>query len=111
MGVPWNIEDKRTDILFVGYQGQGTIGRTIQKYGPRHGWVEIEEQRYTINAQVHTISGYSAHAEQRNLVNFVKRMRHKPKEIRLVHGDENAKRALAGELGEVCPQTRIIIPE
>ncbi|OAD23612.1 metallo-beta-lactamase family protein RNA-specific [Candidatus Thiomargarita nelsonii] len=78
------LEDKRTDILFVGYQGQGTIGRTIQKYGPRNGWVEIEDKRYTINAQVHTISGYCAHADQRDLVNFVKRMRHKPKEIRLV---------------------------
>jgi metallo-beta-lactamase family protein len=105
------IEDKRTDILFVGYQGQGTIGRTIQKYGSRNGWVEIENKRYTINAQVHTISGYSAHADQRNLVNFVKRMRHKPKEIRLVHGDENAKRVLAGKLAGVCPQTRIIIPD
>jgi len=73
--------------------------------------VEIENKRYTINAQVHTISGYSAHADQRNLVNFVKRMRHKPKEIRLVHGDENAKLALAGKLDEVCPQTRIIIPD
>jgi metallo-beta-lactamase family protein len=105
------IEDKRTDILFVGYQGQGTIGRTIQKYGPRHGWVEIEGQRYTINAQVHTISGYSAHADQRNLVNFVKRMRYKPKEIRLVHGDEETKRVLAEKLAEVCPQTRIVVPE
>jgi len=61
------IEDKRTDILFVGYQGQGTIGRTLQKYGPRNGWVEIENKRYTINAQIHTISGYSAHADQRNV--------------------------------------------
>jgi len=64
--------------------------------GPRNGWVEIEGKRYTINAQVHTISGYCAHADQRDLVNFVKRMRHKPKEIRLVHGDEGAKRVLAG---------------
>ncbi|HEC85178.1 MAG: MBL fold metallo-hydrolase [Candidatus Parabeggiatoa sp. nov. 2] len=106
------IEDKRTDILFVGYQGQGTIGRTIQKYGPDNGWVEIEGQRYTINAQVHTISGYSAHADQQNLINFVKRMRHKPKEIRLVHGDEKAKQMLAKQLAKVCPQQiPIIIPK
>jgi hypothetical protein len=36
-------------------------------------------------------------------------MRHKPKEIRLVHGDDGAKRVLAEELANVCSQTRIII--
>ena len=90
------IEDKRTDILFVGYQAQGTPGRTIQKYGPRkNGWVELEGKKYDINAEVHTISGYSAHADQRNLINFIKRMRHKPTDIRLVHGDAQAKASLA----------------
>ena len=92
------ITDPRTDLLFVGYQAEGTPGRTIQQYGPRHGWVELDEKRYTINATVESISGYSAHADQKNLINFVKRMRHKPKEIRLVHGDAKAKAALQREL-------------
>jgi len=37
-------------------------------------------------------------------------MRHKSKEIRLVHGNEDAKLALVEKLDEVCPQTRIIVP-
>ncbi|KZZ60960.1 hypothetical protein A3762_14900 [Oleiphilus sp. HI0125] len=57
------IEDKRTDVLFVGYQAKGTPGRDIHKYGPRGGWVMLDGQRYTINAQVHALSGYSAHAD------------------------------------------------
>ncbi|WP_238322354.1 MBL fold metallo-hydrolase RNA specificity domain-containing protein [Vibrio mexicanus] len=43
---------------------------------------------------MYTISGYSAHADQTNLVNFVKRIRHKPETVILVHGDERAKLAL-----------------
>ncbi len=73
------IEEPHHDILFVGYQARGTPGRMIQKYGPRHGYVDLDEQRYTIRAHVHTLSGYSAHAGQQDLVNFIKRMRHPPR--------------------------------
>jgi len=104
------IEDKRTDILFVGYQAQGTAGRAIQKYGPRGGWVELDGKRYTINAETYTVSGYSAHADQKNLTNFIKRMRYKPKEVRLVHGDENAKKSLQQRLNTLLPQSKVWIP-
>lgn len=94
--------DKRTDVLFVGYQAKGTPGHDIQKYGQKYGqasgskggYATIDGKKYPIKAQVHTISGYSAHADQKNLLDFVKRMRNKPQEIRIVHGDDEAKHAL-----------------
>lgn len=86
------LENKRTDVLFVGYQAVGTAGRMIQQYADQHGYVEMDGHRYTINAGVYTLSGYSAHADQNTLVRFVSRMRVKPKEIRLIHGDEQAKK-------------------
>jgi metallo-beta-lactamase family protein len=98
------LPDKTTDVLFVGYQGHGTLGRDIQKYGPRNGYVFINDTRITINAQVHTISGYSAHADQNGLVKFVTGMRKKPSHIKIVHGDEDAKRALASKYKEVLEQ-------
>ncbi len=101
--------EPRTDILFVGYQAQGTPGRAIQTYGPRHGYVELYGQRYPISAGVHTLSGYSAHADQRNLVNFVKRMRHLPTEVYLVHGDEQAKVALKEQLQRLSSSMRVMI--
>ncbi len=73
------IEDERTDILFIGYQAAGTPGRDIQAYGPKGGWVSLDGQRFDIRAGVHTISGYSAHADQKNLVDFVRRMKIKPR--------------------------------
>ncbi|WP_324738150.1 MBL fold metallo-hydrolase [Pseudoalteromonas sp. CuT4-3] len=95
------LPDKTTDVLFVGYQGRGTLGRDIQKYGPRNGYVFLNDTRITINAQVHTISGYSAHADQNGLVKFVTGMRKKPSHIKIVHGDDEAKHVLASKYKEV----------
>ena len=103
------LEDARTDILFVGYQAQGTPGRAIQKYGARHGYVELEGKKYDIRAGVYTISGYSAHADQDNLFRFVKRMRKKPSEIRLVHGDYDAKQSLRELLQKEFPEILVNI--
>ncbi len=102
--------DPRHDVVFVGYQAQGTPGRAIQKYGPRHGYVELDGARYTIRAGVHTLSGYSAHADQYNLINFIKRMRKPPREIRLVHGDERAKQVLKKSLLELKLGFDVVVP-
>jgi metallo-beta-lactamase family protein len=104
------IGDPRTDVVFVGYQAEGTPGRAIQTYGPKGGWVDLDGERHAIRARVHTLPGYSAHADQAALVGFVRRMRHRPGEIRLVHGSEPAKRALRTALAPVCPEAHVWIP-
>ena len=102
--------DPRHDILFVGYQAGGTPGRAIQTYGPRGGWVELDGERYPIRAQVHTIGGYSAHAGQRDLINFIRRMRRPPRQIRLVHGDDDAKQTLKDCLEGLGLGMDVVIP-
>lgn len=102
--------DSRHDVLFIGYQAAGTPGRDIQQYGPRGGWVELDGQRYTIRAGVHTLEGYSAHADQQDLLNFVGRMRDKPRQIRLVHGDADAKEALAAAIRDRHPGIEVVVP-
>ncbi|NQD94880.1 MBL fold metallo-hydrolase, partial [Pseudomonas sp. CrR25] len=92
------LHDPRHNVLFVGYQAQGTPGRAIQAYGPRGGYADLDGQRYDIRAQIHTIGGYSAHADQKGLVNFVTRMREWPSEVRIVHGEPGAKSVLAKRL-------------
>lgn len=90
--------EARNDVLFVGYQAAGTPGRTILEYGPRGGWVELDGERHDIHAQVHRVGGYSAHAGQGDLLNFVTGIRPAPKEVRLVHGDAGAKQTLKERL-------------
>lgn len=112
------LPDERTDVLFVGYQASGTPGRDIQRYAPNvsgranrraSGYVMLDGEKIDIKAKVHTLSGYSAHADQKDLINFVKRMRHKPKHIRIVHGDEGAKSALKEKYNELLPGCEVEI--
>jgi len=90
-----------------------TLGRDIQKYAPTKnkegGYVFIDGIKVYIKVSAHTISGYSAHADQQGLINFVKRMRHKPTHIKLVHGDEQAKSALAEKYQQLLPKATIEI--
>jgi metallo-beta-lactamase family protein len=87
-----------TDIVFVGYQARGTPGAYIQEGS---AWVKLDGRSYMIHAKVHTLSGYSAHADQADLVRFVSGIPQKPREIRLVHGDPPAKLALTEKLTEL----------
>lgn len=106
--------DARHDVLFVGYQADGTPGRQIQRFGPRSGYVEFDGQRYDIRAQVHTIGGYSAHADQKGLVSFVTRMTQWPSEVRVVHGELEAKQQFTTVLQQRYDATdktlKIVIP-
>lgn len=81
------LEDPANDIFFVGYQAKGTPGR------------RMIEKKTPVKAGIHTLTGYSAHADQSTLVNWVKSMPEPPKQIRLVHGDADARYALKQALG------------
>lgn len=65
------LHDPSHDVLFVGYQAQGTPGQAIQQYGPKGGYVDLDSERFDIRAKVTSIRGYSAHADQTGFVEFV----------------------------------------
>lgn len=102
--------DARNDVLFVGYQAQGTPGRELLRHGPRNGWVMLDGDRYPIRAQIHQIGGYSAHADQGDLLYFIAGIKTPPKEIRIVHGDEEAKHTFQSELKALYPNTSVVVP-
>ena len=87
-----------TDVVFDGYQGIGTLGRAIQNCEGGQGKVWIEHQEIEVKAKTYTLSGYSAHADQSDLLRFVQGIPVKPGEIRLVHGEPPAKAALSEQL-------------
>ncbi|NVK36733.1 MAG: hypothetical protein HWE18_02305 [Gammaproteobacteria bacterium] len=66
----------------------------------------IDDQKIIIRAGIYTMGGYSAHARQTDLLNFVKRIWRKPSEIRLIHGDDRAKQNLQAKY----PKVSVCIP-
>lgn len=89
------LEKPINDIFFVGYQAKGTPGRDIIKYSKKpHGYVRIDGEKIKIKAKVHTLTGYSAHADQKGLLDWVNAISEKPKKIKLVHGEYKARKAL-----------------
>jgi len=90
---------RENDILFVGYQAGGTPGRDILTYaGKQGGYVWLDHEKVMIHAGVHQLSGYSAHADGEHLAGWVEAMAKPPKEIRFVHGEEKARKALEARL-------------
>lgn len=104
------LDDPRHDVLFCGYQAAGTPGRAIQQHGPKGGWVELDGQRIDIRARIHTLGGYSAHADQADLLRFIGRMKTPPRQVRLVHGDDAAKQTLAQRLRAQHPGLEVVVP-
>lgn len=89
------ISDPVHQILFVGHQARGTAGAAILAQAKSHGMVELDGDFYPVHAEVFKVSGYSAHADQQDLLNFIEGIQVKPKEIRIVHGESATKRAFA----------------
>lgn len=87
-----NLWRKDSTILFVGYQAMGTLGRKIVD-GAKN--VKLFGEEITVNAEVRYIEGFSGHADKNGLLNFVETFKKKPKQIYLVHGDEEAQYELA----------------
>jgi len=84
-----------THVVFVGYQAEGTLGRRLVERAP---WVRIHGNDVRVAAQIHTVGGLSAHTDQRGLVAWYGQFRDAPP-VALVHGEDRAREALAGELG------------
>lgn len=105
------LHQPNTDILFVGYQAVGTTGRAIQECNQGKCSVRIDQREYPVRAKTHTLSGYSAHADQSDLLAYVQAIPNKPKEIRLVHGEESAKQTLKQKLQSLGYQVDYIADE
>lgn len=96
-----NLWNANNTILFVGYQAPGTLGRKIVEGAKK---VKIFGEEIAVNAKIEYIEGYSGHADQEWLLNFIYSFIQKPKQIILVHGEKNSQK----ELGEkILEETKI----
>ncbi|MBY5921005.1 MBL fold metallo-hydrolase RNA specificity domain-containing protein [Ferrimonas balearica] len=80
----------KTHIMFTGFQARGTVGRQLVEGEPR---IKLFGQTFAVRAQIHTLGGFSAHADQRQLLAWLAAIPGHPK-VLLVHGEEEAQRVL-----------------
>ena len=89
--------DPNSTILFVGYQAPGTLGRKLVDGEKK---VKIFGEEIAVNARIEYIEGYSGHADQEGLLNFVYSFTTPPKHIFLVHGEPEGQIVLKQKLEE-----------
>ena len=92
-----NIWNPKNTILFVGYQAPGTLGNTIVNGAKR---IKIFGEEIAVNARIEYIEGYSGHADQEWLLNFIYSFLKKPKHIFLVHGEPEGQKILKEKILE-----------
>jgi len=90
-----NLWRREASIIFVGYAGRGTLARRIID-GAKE--VRLFGEEIPVHATIHTIGGFSAHADQNELLAWHRELR--PRTTYLVHGDEEVMRHFAGQLRE-----------
>ncbi len=85
------LPDPRTTILFVGYQADGTRGRRLID-GEKE--IRILGEMVKVNAQIAAVSGFSAHADWKEMLRWMEGFQSPPKQTLLVHGEPPALEAL-----------------
>lgn len=92
-----NIWNPKCAVVFVGYQGVGTPGRKIVD-GAKN--IRLLGEDLGVNARIYTIGGFSAHAGQSQILDWIGAFDHPGLQVVLVHGEEKAQRTLAGLIRE-----------
>lgn len=93
-------DNPKNTIIFVGYQGRGTLGRKIEKGNKK---VVLEDQggklkEFNVNARVESITGFSGHADINELLGYFKKLSPKPNKVLTIHGEESKCQNLAKSL-------------
>ena len=96
------LPDPTCTLLFIGYQGEGTLGRHLQEGGKT---ARIDGQEFPVRCRVRSVSGFSAHADQHELEAWLAHFGRaesgadgRPKSAFIVHGDPDAAEAFAGRI-------------
>ena len=87
-----NLPIKSTAVLMVGFQSGGTLGRQLVDGAKT---VRIFGQEIPVNASIHTMGGFSAHADQRGLIEWFDTVAPAKPRLIITHGEDSARKALS----------------
>lgn len=102
-----NVGDPNTTVLFVGFQAENTLGRKLLR-GDKTARIYGEE--HEVRARMEKIDGYSAHADEGEMLDFINAIPNRPRHVFVVHGEPDATAAMAAGLARLGIED-IAIPE
>lgn len=103
-----NLWNRKSSIIFVGYQAEGTLGRLLLD-GAKE--VTLFGENVQVNAQIHNLEGFSGHADKDGLFTWLSGFQKVPKHVFLVHGEEESKEAFAYTVKEKLGYDPIVVTE
>ena len=92
-------DGKRNLIVFVNYQGEGSLGRKVENGEPE---VQVDGQTIHVKMQILNLEGFSAHSDRNQLLSFVNSCQPQPKRIIINHGEASKCLDLASTLHKIC---------
>jgi metallo-beta-lactamase family protein len=102
-----NLWQKESHIVIIGYQGEGTIGRRLVDGAKT---VRLFGEEIAVKAHIHTLGGFSAHADQKGLLEWLSHFNNPQLEVFVNHGEEK----ISIELGQIIRQKfhlKTVIPQ
>jgi metallo-beta-lactamase family protein len=90
-----NIWKPETHVIFVGYQAQNSLGRRIVDGEPN---VKIHGEKIPVRAKVNTLGGFSAHAGQKDLLEWMSAIAPSKPRVIVTHGEDRARKVLAEQV-------------
>ncbi|MBI4861499.1 MAG: MBL fold metallo-hydrolase [Candidatus Riflebacteria bacterium] len=100
-----NLWGRENIVLFVGFQGEGTLGRALAR-GAKV--VQIFGESVRVRCQIEQIGAFSAHADQAGLLQWLDHLSPFPRRVFVVHGEEESSRALAEKINQKHPELAIV---
>lgn len=103
----YGIGNPNNTILFVGYQGENTLGRKILN---KEETIKIDNQEIVIKAEIHSINALSSHGDYKEIISWLEKIdTSKLKTIFLTHGDSEALISFKEKLNKVFPKIKVVI--
>ncbi|MDR7871630.1 MAG: MBL fold metallo-hydrolase [Tissierellaceae bacterium] len=87
-----NLWDPNNSLVFVGYQAEGTLGRILLDGTKK---VKLLGEEIDVQLEIYDLEGFSGHADQKTLLDWIDNFKRKPKKIFIVHGEEGPANTLS----------------
>ncbi|MBR3785211.1 MAG: MBL fold metallo-hydrolase [Firmicutes bacterium] len=101
-----NLWDARNSVVFVGYQAEGTLGKMLVE-GAKE--VTMFGEVISVGAEIYNLGGFSGHADQNSLLAWIGAFQQKPKQVFLVHGEEDSKKDFAALIADKLGYEPVVV--